>query len=161
MGDAVRSALLPSLRLDLLPKASIDVFITVLELGASRGKGEEGQDDEACTAAATTIASCALADAGIEMWGLVIGINGIISSNGQIIVDAIHSETKGSQSAMSMWCMPALGTVTALEQWGEMSFEEVERIMDALQAASVSIHYTIAKALRDSFLTREKGVIKG
>ncbi|UZJ57529.1 hypothetical protein CBS101457_006849 [Exobasidium rhododendri] len=160
VGDAVRSALLPSLRLDLLPKASIDVFITILEVAASRGKGE-GQDDEACTAAAATVASCALADAGIEMWGLVIGVNAIISVQGQLIVDPIHSEAdEGTRSAMSLWSMPALGTVTAIEQWGEMSLEEVETIMQSLQAASTSMHYTVAKALKDSYLLREQNATK-
>ena len=159
VGDAVRSALLPSLRLDLLPKASIDVFITVLQVGVSRGKAE-GEDDEACAAAAATVASCALADAGIEMWGLVVGVNGVLGGQDKIVVDALHSEVEQAGSdaippAMTLWSMPALGTVTAMEQWGDMSIEQVERMMDALQSAAVALHYTVASALKDSFLARE------
>jgi exosome complex component MTR3 len=169
VGDVVRSALLPSLRLDLLPKASIDVFITVLQVGTSRGK-VEGDDDEACAAAATTVASCALADAGIEMWALVVGMNGVLlqqqkQGQGQIVVDASHTEVKGrSRGAMSLWTMPALGTVTAIEQWGDMSPQEIGELMEALQKAAGSAHYTIAKALKDSYIAREaKGtsLIKG
>jgi exosome complex component MTR3 len=152
----VRSALLPSLRLDLLPKASIDVFITVLQVGTSRGRSE-GDDDEACAAAATTVASCALADAGIEMWALVVGVNGLVlREQSQIIIDASHAEAEGkSRGAMSLWTMPALGTITAIEQWGEMSTEEIQAIMEALQRAAISVHYSIAKALKDSYLARE------
>lgn len=158
MGDVVRSALLPSLRLDLLPKASIDVFITILQVGTSRGK-LQGDDDEACAAAAaTTVASCALADAGIEMYGLVVGINGVILENqSQIIVDASKEEAQGqSKAAMSIWSMPALATVTSIQQWGEISSDELEQIMEALKEASTAIHYTVAKALKDSYQARVK-----
>jgi len=152
----VRSALLPSLRLDLLPKASIDVFITILQFGTSRGKSE-GDDDEACAAAATTVASCALADAGIEMWALVVGVNGVVLiEQGQIVIDASLAEAEGkSRGAMSLWTMPALGTVTSIEQWGELSSEEIAALMEALQRAAISVHYTVAKALKDSYLARE------
>lgn len=158
MGDVVRSALLPSLRLDLLPKASIDVFITILQVNTSRGK-VEGEDDEACAAAATTVASCALADAGIEMYGLVVGINGIIlERQSQMIIDASQEEAREEQTraAMSLWSMPALATVTTIQQWGEMDSKELEQMMEALQQASTAVHYTIAKALKDSYLARMK-----
>ncbi|KAF8336946.1 3' exoribonuclease family, domain 1-domain-containing protein [Cantharellus anzutake] len=57
----IHQCLAPSLRLDLFPKSIIDVFITVLEM-----------DGEAsCIASGSIAASAALADAGIEMFGLV------------------------------------------------------------------------------------------
>lgn len=60
----VKQALLPAIRLDLFPKASIDVYITVLDMDTSVS---------GCIALATTAASAALAEAGIEMYGLVTG----------------------------------------------------------------------------------------
>jgi len=48
--------------LEHFPKSTIDVFLTVLE-----NDGLEG-----CVAAGSTVASAALADAGIEMFGLVV-----------------------------------------------------------------------------------------
>jgi exosome complex component MTR3 len=64
---AIYQALVPAVRLELLPKSTIDVFITVVEA--------DGID--ACIAAATTAASTALADAGIEMIGLVTSCSAV------------------------------------------------------------------------------------
>ena len=50
------------MRLELLPKSSIDVFLTIVE-----NDGIEG-----CIAAGSIAASTALADAGVEMIGLVM-----------------------------------------------------------------------------------------
>lgn len=64
----VEQALLPAIRLDLLPKASIDVYITVLDMDTSTA---------GCVALAVTAASAALAEAGIEMYGLVAGATAV------------------------------------------------------------------------------------
>ena len=64
----VEQALLPTIRLDLLPKASIDVYVTVLDLDTSLN---------GCIALAVTGASASLADAGIEMFGLVTGSSAV------------------------------------------------------------------------------------
>ena len=58
----IHQALVPSLRLELFPKSTIDVFLTIIE-----ADGIEG-----CVASGTVAASTALADAGIEMFGLVM-----------------------------------------------------------------------------------------
>jgi len=63
----IHQALVPSLRLELLPKSCIDVFITILE-----NDGIEG-----CVASGSVAASTALADAGIEMFGLVMSCAGV------------------------------------------------------------------------------------
>lgn len=59
---AIHQAVAASVRLELLPKSTIDVFITVIE-----SDGIEG-----CVAIGSIAASTALADAGIEMFGIVI-----------------------------------------------------------------------------------------
>ena len=58
---AIHQAILPSVRLESLPKSVVDVFITVLE-----ADGMEG-----CVAAGSIAASAALVDAGIEVLGIV------------------------------------------------------------------------------------------
>lgn len=68
LSSLVHSALLPSIRLDLLPKASLDIYITILEADSF---------EEGCGAAGVTAASVALADAGIELYGLVVGAVGV------------------------------------------------------------------------------------
>jgi exosome complex component MTR3 len=54
-------------RLDLLPKSVIDIFITVIECDGI----------ESCVAAATVATSTSLAKAGIEMLGLVVSCAGV------------------------------------------------------------------------------------
>ena len=61
-------ALAPSIRLDLLPKSNIDVYISVLE----------NDGTASCLAAAITCASVAVADAGIEMLDLVAACSAVI-----------------------------------------------------------------------------------
>lgn len=61
MAVQVHQALVPAIRLELFPKSTIDVFISVLE----------NDGIESCVAAASIAASVALADASIEMIGLV------------------------------------------------------------------------------------------
>jgi exosome complex component MTR3 len=63
----VHQALLPAVRLELFPKSTIDVFISILETDGI----------ESCTAAAAVAASAALADAGIEMLGLVMACTAV------------------------------------------------------------------------------------
>lgn len=57
----IQQALTPAVRLELLPKSMLDIFLTVIENDGSEG----------CIAAGSVAASVALADAGIEMLGLV------------------------------------------------------------------------------------------
>lgn len=64
----VQQALLPALRLELLPKSSIDVHITVLDSDTST---------LGLVAMGVSAASTALAQAGIEMLGLVMGSSAV------------------------------------------------------------------------------------
>lgn len=132
LANTIRLALLPSIRLDKLPKSSIDIFITILQANAGRGQGQF--DDEACAAAAATVASCALANAGIELYGLVVGVHGVLApdfagkSGNRVIIDATHAEATRASASLTLWSMPALGTITSIDQTGSMSIEEMEKV---------------------------------
>jgi exosome complex component MTR3 len=58
----IHQALVSAVRLELFPKAVIDIFVTIIEC--------DGLDS--CIAAGTVACSTALANAGIEMFGLVV-----------------------------------------------------------------------------------------
>ena len=64
---SIHQAIASSIRLELFPKSTIDVFITIIE-----NDGIEG-----CIASASVAASTALADAGIEMLGLVASCSAV------------------------------------------------------------------------------------
>ena len=66
---AIQQALAASVRLELLPKSTVDVYIHILE----------SDGIEACVASGSVAASVALADAGIELFGLVASCAAVCS----------------------------------------------------------------------------------
>jgi exosome complex component MTR3 len=130
--------LLPAIQLHLFPKSTIDVFITVIE--------NDGL--ESCVASASMAASTALADAGIEMLGMVVACCSVsflyisstllikvslkaINDDG-IWLDPDTAEAAASRGTLLLAGLPALGTITNLWQAGQMTS------VDALQVG----HFT-------------------
>jgi len=68
---AIHQAILASVRLETLPKATIDIFITIIETDGMEG----------CVAAGSIAASTALADAGIELFGIAVACSAVCLSN--------------------------------------------------------------------------------
>ena len=64
---AILQALMPSVRLELFPKSTIDIFITIIETDGMEG----------CISSGVIAASTALAAAGIEMVGLVMSCSAV------------------------------------------------------------------------------------
>ncbi|CAD6906297.1 unnamed protein product, partial [Tilletia laevis] len=166
----VTQALLPSIRLDLLPKATLDIFITVLEADAL---------DEGCAAASATLASTALADAGVDLYGLVVGSTAAYYPRSRagteadqrsskpkkqptIYLDPTRAEANAAQATVTLCTMPALGTVTALYQGGgTLTWAQTEQALDLLHEASSRIHYVVAQAISDRFLARQSTAAAG
>ncbi|CAD6892735.1 unnamed protein product [Tilletia controversa] len=151
----VTQALLPSIRLDLLPKATLDIFITVLEADAL---------DEGCAAASATLASTALADAGVDLHTTLAADAGMEADQPSskakkqptIYLDPTRAEASAAQANVTLCTMPALGTVTALYQGGgTLTWAQTEQGLDLLHEASSRIHYVVAQAISDRFLARQ------
>ncbi|KAI9140850.1 ribosomal protein S5 domain 2-type protein, partial [Paraphysoderma sedebokerense] len=101
------SALIPSLRLESIPKSSIDIYVTVLETDGNMSS----------LASSITVASIALADAGIEMYDLVAGCcAGFLSST--VLMDPTFQEEQNQQGSMLISYMPSLNEITHLIQNG-------------------------------------------
>jgi exosome complex component MTR3 len=114
----------------LLPKSTIDIFITIIE-----SDGLEG-----CVASGSVAASTALADAGIELLGLVtscaaVGHEISLSPSHQfsffqsvvgqeIWLDPTEEEARLSKGTLVLACMPALMKITSVWQTGEMKVTE-------------------------------------
>lgn len=126
----IHQSLLPSIRLELFPKSTIDVFLTIIE--------NDGIDS--CVATGTVAASTALADAGIEMLGLVVSCAAVSQlwlyslpsaqryfwatqtlMGEEIWLDPNHEEANAGASTLVLACMPALNVVTNVWQNGTMS----------------------------------------
>ncbi|RDB21073.1 Exosome complex component MTR3 [Hypsizygus marmoreus] len=133
---AIHQALVPSVRLELLPKSTIDIFVTIIE-----ADGIEG-----CVASGTVAASTALADAGIEMLGLVISCAASVVGT-EIWLDPTEEESRSSQGTLVLSCMPALETVTSVWQSGQIKIEKVLECMSACQERCIDVHSVVAQAL--------------
>lgn len=93
-----------------------------------------------------TVASLALATAGIELWGLSVGCaiavrggddgsdeqerddDGERTTPTQYFVDPTRDEIAQARGVVSMCTMPALGSVTALEVAGSLDLQEINKV---------------------------------
>jgi exosome complex component RRP41 len=120
----LRQALEPMLFLKMYPRAAIDVFIQVLEAdGGSR-------------CASATVASLALADAGIPMRGLVAGV-AVGKIDGKIALDLSDIEDKIGDADVPTVMAPERGEITLLQMDGKLTKKELATV---LQMAEEGIH---------------------
>ncbi len=127
----LREALEPSVFLEHFPRSLIDVFLEVV------------QADGSTRAASLTAASLALADAGIPMRDLVIGVSvGLI--NGTIAVDLNSLEDQYGEGDLPIGIMPNLGHITLFQLDGSWTRD---RLVEAVRLAyrAVGEIYGIAR----------------
>ncbi|KXS13770.1 hypothetical protein M427DRAFT_58361 [Gonapodya prolifera JEL478] len=141
-------ALEPAVRYEALPERSaVDVFVTVLE--------EDGV--QASVASAITCASVALADAGIELYDLVIGCSAAFLPSSPdtptnvlldpTVVESTHPSCTGS---LIMAAMPSLAEVAHFELDGSVSGEEVGESIDLALDACASLHGAVKAVIAGS-----------
>lgn len=133
----IHQSLLPSLRLELFPKSTIDVFVSVLECDGMEG----------CVASGSVAASAALADAGIEMLGLVAACSACVldkerdTGAGEPWMDPNEEESARSSGAVVMACMPALGTLTNVSQVGSMTASQLSLVRYSFMCVKTATLY--------------------
>jgi len=113
----MRSALEPAVFLERYPRASIDVYVEVIEA------------DGGTRCASINAAAVALVDAGIPMKDLVAAC-AVGKIEDKLIVDLGEYEDKKGQSDMPIAYMPKLNKVTLLQMDGIMSTDEVEKALN-------------------------------
>ncbi|KAI0256824.1 mRNA transport regulator 3 [Lactifluus subvellereus] len=138
IANLVQQALASSVRLDLLPKSVIDIFITVVECDGI----------ESCIAAATVAASTSLAKAGIEMLGLVVSCAGAVVGE-DIWLDPTEEEARLASGLLLCACMPALGLTTSVWQTGRMLPAKAFQGLQLCQERCTDIHQVAAQALHE------------
>ncbi|EJD53014.1 ribosomal protein S5 domain 2-like protein [Auricularia subglabra TFB-10046 SS5] len=139
IANLVQQALLPAVRLELLPKSSLDIFVTILEADGLAG----------AVAAASTAASAALAHAGIEMFGLVTACAASVVGD-EVWLDPDEDEQARGRGTLVLACMPALGSVTSVWQTGRLRVPEALQCMNECQERCTDVHFVVAKALLDA-----------
>ncbi|KAI7872496.1 ribosomal protein S5 domain 2-type protein [Spinellus fusiger] len=135
-------ALAPAVRLDLLPKSSIDIYVNILENDGS----------SSCLSAAIIASSVALSDAGIEMLDQVTACSALFSQ-GQILMDGTEEEEKQTDGSLVLSYMPSLNEVTHIIQSGKsenaLTTQAVEQCIDGCS----KISSVMSTALLQSFDT--------
>jgi exosome complex component RRP41 len=135
----IRQALEPMLFLEMYPRAAIDVFIQVVEAdGGSR-------------CASTTVASLALANAGIPMRSIVSGV-AVGKAEGQIVVDLSDLEDKVGEADVPIAMAYGRKEYTLLQMDGKLSKEELAKALEMVEGAIEKIYEQQQQVLRKGFL---------
>ena len=133
-----RSALEPAVFLERYPRASIDVYLEVLEA------------DGGTRCACINAAAVALVDAGIPMRDLVAAC-AVGKIEDKLIVDLGDYEDKKGQSDMPVAYMPKLGKVTLLQMDGNMSAEEAEKALNLAIEGCKKVYEVQREALKKKY----------
>jgi len=134
----MRSALEPAVFLERYPRASIDVYVEVIEA------------DGGTRCASINAAAVALVDAGIPMKDLVAAC-AVGKVDDKLIVDLGDYEDKKGQSDMPVAYMPKLGKVTLLQMDGIMSIEEAEKALELAIEGCKKVYEIQREALKKKY----------
>lgn len=110
------SHLLPALQLHLLPKSALDVHLLILESDTLPN----------VLSAGLTVASAAIADAGIPMFAL--GVGSTVGKQGdKLLVDPEAAEGD-VDTTLALGALPALGKVSGVWLTGEVDVEKAIQV---------------------------------
>ncbi len=125
------------------PRTTIDVFIEVL------------QADAGTRVAGITVASLALADAGIPMKDLIVGC-AAGKIDGVVVLDLNKEEDNYGEADVPMAIIPRTKEIALLQMDGDMSYEELITAMDMAMEAAQEIHQMQIEALKRKYTEIEE-----
>lgn len=144
LSKVIRESLEPAIMSEYFPRATIDLFIEVL------------QADAGTRCAGITAASLALADAGIPMRELVAACAaGRIE--GKVALDLSDIEDKQGDADLPVAFMPKSGVISLLQMDGSLTEEEFRQALELSTNACRTIHDMQREALRQKYhMVREE-----
>jgi exosome complex component RRP41 len=138
LSKVIRESLEPSIMSEYFPRSSIDIFIEVL------------QADAGTRCAGITVASLALADAGIPLRELVAGCaSGKIE--GKVVLDLSDVEDKKGDADLPVAFMPKSNAIGLLQMDGSMTEDELKQALDMSVNACRNIYEMQREALRRKY----------
>jgi exosome complex component RRP41 len=140
LSKVIREALEPSIFIEYYPRTAIDLFIEVL------------QADGGTRCAGITVASLALADAGIPMRDLVSAC-AAGKVEGRLVLDLTDVEDKGGEADMPLAYMPNANAVTLLQMDGLLTIEEFEQVVNLALNGCKQIYRIQKEALKAKYVT--------
>jgi len=148
LSKVIREALEPSIMSEYFPRATIDIFIEVL------------QADAGTRCAGITAASLALADAGIPMRELVAGC-AAGKVEGKVVLDLSDLEDKKGDADLPVAFMPKSNVIGLLQMDGSMTEDEFKQALDMAVDACRRIYEMQREALRQKYhLVKEESEAK-
>jgi len=139
LSKVIRESLEPAVFLEYYPRTSVDLFIEVLQAdGGTRG-------------AAITVASLALADAGIPMKDLVVAC-AAGKVEGKLVLDLSDTEDKQGEADVPVAYMPTTDAVTLLQMDGNLTLEEFEQTVNMAINGCKQIYKVQKEALKAKYV---------
>ncbi len=133
---------------EYFPRASIDVFIEVL------------QADAGTRVAGITAASLALADAGIPMKDLVVGC-AAGKIEGHVVLDLCKEEDNYGEADLPVAVLPRTKEIVLLQMDGHMTVEEIDQAMDMIMKSVDYIYELQKEALRRRYVRYAEEIEEG
>jgi len=140
LSKVMRESLEPALFTEYYPRTAIDLFIEVL------------QADGGTRCAGITVASVALADAGIPMRDLVSAC-AAGKVEGRLVLDLTDLEDKAGEADMPLAYMPSANAITLLQMDGMLTSEEFEQAVNLALDGCKRSSQTQKEALRTKYVT--------
>ncbi len=139
LSKVIREALEAAIFTELYPRATIDVFIEVLQAdGGTRTTG-------------ITAAALALADAGIPLRDLVAGV-AVGKVDGVLVLDIDQLEDEYGEADMPVAMMPSLGKITLLQLNGVLTPEEFREALKLAEKGIREIYRLQREALKKKYI---------
>jgi exosome complex component RRP41 len=145
ISKVIKEALAPAVFVEYYPRTSIELFIEVL------------QADGGTRCASLTVASLALADAGIPMRDLVVACaSGKV--DGHLVLDLNDVEDKEGEADLPLAWIPALNAVTLLQMDGNATLEEFEQLVNMAVEGCKQIYKLQKEALKTKYIAVKEEV---
>lgn len=138
ISKVIREALEPVLFLEAYPDSQIEVYIQVIAA------------DGGTRCASTTAASLALADAGIPMRSMVVGV-AAGKAQGKVILDLGDKEDKVGEADVPAVVIMKTKEISLLQFDGEMSLEEMKLGFEYILKGAEEIHAKQIGALKGKY----------
>lgn len=142
ISKVIRLALEPAIFLEDFPKATIDVFIEIL------------QADGSTRVTSINAASLALASAGVPMCDLVTACS-VGKIDDTLIVDLNGKEDNNSESDVAFAMLPSKREITLLQMDGILTKEELKELLNLAKSSCEKIYELQKKTLKEMYKTGE------
>ncbi len=145
LSKVIRETLEPAIFLEKFPRTSIDLFIEVL------------QADGGTRCAGITVASLALADAGIPMRDLVVAC-AAGKADGHLVLDLNDIEDKEGEADVPVAYMPNFDAIGLLQMDGQLTIDEFKEAMDLALDGCRRIYAVQKKSLKAKYLATKEEI---